>query len=573
MTISTMPPAASGGDINGATRSPRLPRLILLLCAALMPFSSFGTEAPTELGILTPFYRSTQLQGQLIGMGLMEIPDYLVASDIDIAYAKKAGMAQEIPFVDTFTINRFLGGYAETSLKKFNLWDAQLGPRSMDYVVKNDDGSLRFRSELIKQRLTPYLEAGYSPQDITLDLDNIPQDLARSPDAGVWGQRSPPADLQQWSAAISHFASDIKSYLGASTSLLSFKTGAEFDEKASFNGTSADFFAYYVATDKGLHAVLPDAPLSPGEFTAMGTCAPQIPTCVYDTSQFLQFAAANQLKINTVPRSLHSFLNFGNAMPSSAVARAAESYAKLPMGITKEIHQFGLLNQPIGGADFGNDPAALAANWEFQTLMGLWETIKPRRVFHWGGVIQVGGLKFLNGSGYLRQVLSHYEGYRAFHLHTEQSPPPQNTELMVIGLTKANSSALIISSFSPQAIGAKQNIQIDLPSILPISGAGALKTLRYDEHDNVFWHIRDDLANDGNLNSQFNSCQCISSPPIMANDDARAYKMLAKNWPAYMENMKKSLRWNRSDPNVSLNNRHLSAALDANELLVIELTP
>jgi hypothetical protein len=39
-----------------------------------------------ELGPLTPFYRSTQLQGHLMGMGLMDIPDYLSSPDVDLRY-------------------------------------------------------------------------------------------------------------------------------------------------------------------------------------------------------------------------------------------------------------------------------------------------------------------------------------------------------------------------------------------------------------------------------------------------------------------------------------------------------
>ena len=44
--------------------------------------------APVEIGELTPFYRSMQMQGHIPGHGLIEIPAYLTAPDIDIRYRK-----------------------------------------------------------------------------------------------------------------------------------------------------------------------------------------------------------------------------------------------------------------------------------------------------------------------------------------------------------------------------------------------------------------------------------------------------------------------------------------------------
>ena len=86
--------------------SARIAGFLLSLCAGL----ALGRAAPAagarDLGILGPFYRATQLQGHLIGMGLIEIPAYLTASDIDLKYRAKPGTSREIPFADSFTINR-----------------------------------------------------------------------------------------------------------------------------------------------------------------------------------------------------------------------------------------------------------------------------------------------------------------------------------------------------------------------------------------------------------------------------------------------------------------------------------
>src|SRR5205085_2651663 len=224
-------------------------------CIGLAPGRQPQAGTVRDLGTLNPLYRATQLQGHLIGMGLMEIPGYLLGPDVDLKYARKPGMAREIPFADSFTINRFLGGYREDWLRKFREWDDRLGRRSLDYVIRQSDGSLKFRPELIRRRLAPYLSVGYRPQDITIALENVPWDLAtregRPPEAGAWGRRSPPGDLEEWARVIRQFAADLAAYLGPGAAAIQLETGVEYDERASFDGTAPEFFQYYETTDSG----------------------------------------------------------------------------------------------------------------------------------------------------------------------------------------------------------------------------------------------------------------------------------------------------------------------------------
>jgi hypothetical protein len=529
-------------------------------------------EPVTELGTLTPFYRGTQLQGHLVGMGLIEIPSYLT-EDVDLKYQQKAGVKEEIPFVDTFSIARFLGGYREDWLKKFNLWDERLGKRSLDYVTRGSSGALEFHPDLIKRRLAPYLDAGYRPQDIEIGLENVPWDLARSADSsrgmGIWGQKEPPADLNDWQVTLSHFANDLSSILGSAASLVRFKTGGEYDEKASFDGSAQDFFAYYAATDAGLHRVLPDAALSPGEFTGGGTCEPGRTTCVYDSRDFLEFAASHRLRVSSAPRSLHSFLDRPNAMPSATVNRAVASYARLS-GTRPEILQFGLLDEPFGAQD-GDDPAALQANWEFQTLVGLWQRLKPFRVFHWGGVISMGRLTFLNGSGYLRLVLDRYVGSRAYRLNAirDVTPSPE-TEVAAVAFINGKTAALVISSFSAKPAATTREVTVELPAFLA-NMPRPPKTLQYRESDNVFVAVRRDLEKEGNLKPELKDCAwCLAVPLAMATDVDRARQMIARQWPRYVEIMKKELRWNDDPPHLSVQGARLTIDLEGNELVLAE---
>src|SRR3954454_1190446 len=183
-------PSGCAGVLRDRRSTTRIFVFLLSLYAGLAPGAPSRAGPARDLGILEPFYRATQLQGQLIGMGLLDIPAYLTGPDVDLKYAAKPGMTREIPFVDSFTIIRFLGGYREDWLRKFQQLDERLGRRSLDYAIRQSDGSLHFRPELIRRRLEPYLAAGYRPRDITIAFDNVPWDLATrgggAPEIGAW---------------------------------------------------------------------------------------------------------------------------------------------------------------------------------------------------------------------------------------------------------------------------------------------------------------------------------------------------------------------------------------------------
>jgi hypothetical protein len=507
-------------------------------------------------------------------MGLMEVPAYLTASHIDLKYRAKPGTSREIPFADSFTINRFLGGYRDDWLQKFHQWDDRLGRRSLDYAIRRSDGSWQFRPDLIRRRLEPYLAAGYRSRDITIALENVPWDLAtpdgRPPEMGPWGRRTPPGDIEEWSLIVRQFATDLAAYVGGEASAIQFETGVEYDEKVSFDATADEFFRYYEATDRALHSVLPDAVLGPGEFTGLGTCTPNMPHCVYDTGDLLEFAARDQLKITDVPRSLHSFLDKpANLSPSMTAERAIRSYARLPQTVP-EVHQFGLLNEPFGNE--GSDTAALRGNWEFQVLLRLWEALRPRRVFHWGGFDTVGRMAFLNGSGFLRLVLDRYIGSHAYLISPREdgAAGSGSAELLALGLADRAKTAVIVSSFSPHASDAARPVEIELPSGM-LDGGRPLKSIRYRQSSNVQARIRADLAADNNLRPDFAGCAlCLATPIQMARDADRARAMLTRNWENYVEVMKDNLRWRTEDRGISRDGTVLRITLEPNELVLIE---
>jgi len=271
-----------------------------------------------------------------------------------------------------------------------------------------------------------------------------------------------------------------------------------------------------------------------------------------------------------VPRSLHSFLDKpANLSPSMTAERAIRSYARLPQTVP-EVHQFGLLNEPFGNE--GSDTAALRANWEFQVLLRLWEALRPRRVFHWGGFDTVGRMALLNGSGFLRLVLDRYIGSHAYLIspREEGAAGPGSAELLALGLTDGAKSAVIVSSFSPHASGAARPVDVELPSGM-LDGGRPLKSIRYRQSSNVQARIRADLAADNNLRPDFADCAlCLATPIQMARDGDRARAMLTRNWENYVEVMKDNLRWRTEDRGISRDGRVLRVTLEPDELVLIE---
>lgn len=536
-------------------------------------FSSTATFAQPVEKTLTPFYRATQLQGHLIGMGLMEIPSYLFSSDVAFPYKRKAGEKEEIPFADTFTIVRFMGGYPEPWIKPLALFKANLGRASLDYAIKSPDGKYEYRSDLIRARLAPYLSAGYTPSDITIGLDNFPWDLSTPTGtaalAGTYGRQTPPGSFASWTDIVHHFALDMKQYLGLQASALTFETGVEYNNPNNFHASAEDFFQYYRVTESAVRSVLPSAGFNPGEFAGTGRCVTGDVHCVYDVKNFLNFARQAGIAPTVLPRSLQQLIDKGRPMPSAAIASLNASYENLGP-VIREIHQFGLLDEPFGN-DLGLDPGPRQASWIFQTLMRMLAEGPPRRVFHWGTFDQVGDHYLLNGTGFDMLMLDHYLGSRVLFLRaTEKTQGNWRHETFAVDFQRGPQNAIVISTYTPDTGIHHQLVSVKLPFDNAFGKKG-IRVVRYSEDSDVLSRIKKDLESQGNLQPQFESCsECVGSTLRMAKDQESARKMVSQNWPDYEAALETTLRWQDPGGSVQIHPGSLEASMSANEILVIE---
>jgi hypothetical protein len=604
--------------------------IVLLVASLLGSNIALHAQQISDLGRLDrQFYRATQLQGSysLIGQGLLNVKSrlsYLLAPNVDVPYQplfSRAGNDTEIPFADSFTITRFLGGYVDDEVtavcgvQEFSPLCGDNPPPiwSLDYAL-SPDGDLSYQSELVGDRLSPYLQAGYKPSDIGIVLINVPWQIASSnpilpgsPCAfqpglpgslGPWGQCNPPASYEVWQKMIGHLADDLKKGYGAAAGTFQFQVGDETDTLSVLNGTTSDFYRLYSGAYSQIRAHLPDASVSPGDFTSgcYNLAQTHAGGCVYDSQKFLQRFSPT-LPPATVPRSLNRFWDiqgrqaFPAGYPSEAASDAASSYAYVEKGgrVVAEIHQFGFLDMPWGPTENGvgvSDVSSLQANWEFQTLMRLRASIHPRRVFNWGGIVSDGKINFLNGGGFLRIVLDNNPGSEIFDLNATVVPndggaSSSTSEVMAVALVNGDSATVIVSNFDLTAGAAPTRLRFSLPSsLVPGVNGASWKYLRYSQSpvDNVFALVKQDLSDANILDSKFAACSnCFADPLGMATDRDAALQVLSCNWMRgsnYVATMQSNLKWKAANPDsLDANSvRHNLTIVRHNDFEQVEVT-
>ncbi len=516
-------------------------------------------------------HRFMQLQGYILGHGLQEIPDD-VLHDVDLPYRRRSGATREIPFVDAFSINRVLGGYRR-------LWMERAGMelRDLDFAVRDGTGALRFRPELLERRLAPYLEAGYALHDMTLNVEHVPWDLAADGGhEGVFGQRKPPGDWDEWQRMLSALGAGLRDLFGDAVSDLRFKIGNEYDTTLSFGGTRDDYFRMYETSCRTLREYAPGAGVMPGEFTGTGACGEASKAGVFDMTDLMDFARSRDLPVDVVPRSLHGSLNRTDYTSDEAVARAVTSYERIAeaaacatsdLGI--ELHQFGLIGQPFGVFhQAGSDPAALQACWQFHTLLALRDALPVRRVAHWDGFSRVGRLSLLNGTGFLRLVLDHVTDARvgAAALST-----PEPDAVRAAMFTSDEHLTCIVASVDYGAHAADHAFTLEWPA-----PAADLRATAYDETNNPFRTIKDELREEGNLRTEYARHErLLGEIQQMAADVPAAARLVHTGWSRYAALVRDVLRWkpvDRCGPSLSVDGRRITGRLRGNTMLVLRST-
>jgi hypothetical protein len=594
-----------------------------------------------DFGMLDNFYRATQLQDTwtLLGQNLLNVQSalsYLFSPAVDVPYLPKFGAnSTEIPFADTFVITHFLGGNTEGAVSPicadaaYRSYCDPVESWSLDYLVSNNS-KLSYQSALVYDRLNPYLNAGYQPDDITIGLDNVPWAIASSappqndsmcmPQSGLagtvgfYGDCNPPASFTTWRQLVSHLIGDLTAEYGAKAAQFNYEVGDEFDVTSTYNGGPNDFYNLYQSAFQAVQATFPNATVVPGDFSGEGSCrypyftGPVIPGCTYDTQAFLHHEIAERMVPKYIPRSANNFWDLNQApTPTGTASDVINSYAYVQTDngkVVPEIHQFGFLDMPFG--PMGDDTSSLSANWDFQVLMQLKQRLPNiRRVFNWGGVESVpgtpaGDLNFLNGNGWMRMLFDNLQGSELYMLPVSTNGAlPANNEVIAVAIVNGDNFWIFISNFDlPNRSSDLTKMQFDPPVQLEITlpaawvtGHPAWNYLRYSESsvDNVFAQIKADFGPDV-LTTPFAKCSvCFTSPLTMSSDTKMTREILGANWTSgsnYVGIMQNSLKWrgvktadnsgrlnidnNRVTHNFSQSGNVITVTVGANEMLVVK---
>ncbi len=506
----------------------------------------------TDLGVTGGFYRNSQLQGHLVahGLHLETVPDFWTTGS-DFPYVKRDS-AQEVFFVDHMSVTRFLGGFSQEW--KHN--DNQLP--SNDLAYRDEDGTVRYRTELIGPRLQRYIDNGYT--EFTIGIENVPWALSRDPaKAGDWGSSEPPADWEEWSAFVEAVCRGIKDACPEKVvRKLRFKIGNEFNAIEAFTGGFDDFMRYYWVSLAAIRKVFPEAPVMPGEFagTVGGSNGVDYAKVFKELARGRDHTGKSVVRpVSSLVRSPHSFPARRDIGPRERVQSAVGSYRAILQGLPKafrdglsfEYSQYGVLGSALGQGI--GDNGVRSASWQFQTMFRARAAGFLDRCWAWGKsekvAIGADSTHFLNSIGWLYSVLDHVREDRAW-LARPRQPSGSVRDVTAAIFTRPDRIVILLGSRSPQGDTSTgpEKVQLHLPrKDLPfLPQTTNARTVAFENENSVAGHWKRDLAATDNLKPEFAPPDVPPATLLqMTKDPLTARRMVLSRRAEYEAVQQKSL--------------------------------
>jgi len=551
--------------------------LMLCLCPQVDAQVKVDFRDHTYLGKLDGFYRGTQLQGNgLKGrIGLVKVPDFLLKTSFPY---KKRPYPEEILFVDKISIVRFLGGWSP----RWTWGEAGDDIKQGDLAYVDEKGEVKYRWNLLKPRLDPYIQMGYTQPIIT--LDNVPYDLAAYESQGGYGQVAPPRDYEEWGRFIEELCRQlVKLYGFEMVNSWSFKIGNEVHgasrgKQHTFDGDHDDFVAMYDWTAAAVKKVLPGARFGPAEFAGrIWEEGPEPPAvnwmkladhCVngqnFATGQagspfdFLSnsaYGAAWRLQDGRLSGTIDPRWRLRVSLGSYAnILGRHESLRNIPI----YTFQFGVLGseykyngRPVGSSE----PGGRGAAWTFHVLMGMKESLKERLEgnWHWGAAEHLGEKDgktryLLYGYGWVHSVLDHLVGGDAyvlgapdlegektdFSLDTDFSTDfSLDTVCKVLFVRKGDSYYVVTSAINlDRSVKERRAISISIPrEQMDLGERKEVQWVSLTEENCPFRAVKKDLAAEGLLKPAFKDIELLAYVFAMGGHPGRDYVL--ENYARY----------------------------------------
>jgi len=533
--------------------------LLVYLCPVAAAQIQLDFSDHVHIGRLDGFYRGTQLQGNGLKarLGLTKVPEFLLKTSFPY---KKRPYPEEILFVDKISIVRFLGGWSPS----WRWGEAGDNVKEGDLAYVDDSGRVRYRWHLLKPRLDPYIEMGYTQPIIT--LDNVPYDLAAYESQGAYGQIAPPRDYEEWGRFIEELCRElVKLYGFDMVNSWSFKIGNEVHgatrgKKHTFDGDHDDFVTMYDYTAAAVKKVLPGARFGPAEFAGrIWDDGPQAPAvnwvklaehCVKGRNpatgrtgsplEFLSnsaYGAAWRLQDGRLAGTIDPRWRLRVSLESYAnILDRHESLRNIPI----YTFQFGILGSEYPNVGT-NEPGGRGAAWTFHVLMGMKEELGERLagVWHWGGAevfpVEDGQDKFLLfGNGWVYAVLDYLIGGDTCILRT---PNPEGffagTTCKAAFVRKQDSYYIVTSVFTfDRNIKQRQEVSVSIPrERMDLAEGAQLQSLSLTEDNCLYRTMKQDLAAAGLLKPEYRDIGLLASVFAMSGHAGRSYVL--RNYAKY----------------------------------------
>lgn len=456
-------------------------------------------QSVVSLGKLDGFWRYSAGLGPYHegGQGLYVVPASMLGGDF--AY-KKRPYEKEALFADHLSLVRLLGGFNDE------------GEGGRDLAYRNEDGVIRYRMELLRGRLGPYVENGYT--DLTIVLDNVPWCFPDAPEAGKLGQFSPPRDEQEWSAFIEVLCKELVVVLGEETANgLRFRVGTENGSRKRFDGSHEDYVRHYVVTAAAVRSILPRAKVGCYNISGVSmrgvrelhnvrpielaeTCLSGEAVAPFDWVAYSRYFRPGEDALGHAQTCREVWDAFENAVPKLR-------------GVSREIHEFGIA--PWGEVSKGifasAEPGVLGAALTCQMMLRLREA-GIDRLWHWGVLDRYRNrqnrlVEFPTGLAWLMSVLEYMRGGDAYLLAPVKESKV-GAEYLALGVKGEGDARLLVSAYHADiSEHGVESVTFVWPDELgEIEGREILYT-RLNRQSSVHDTIRKDLQRAGLLNADF----------------------------------------------------------------------
>lgn len=487
-------------------------------------------------GTLTRFYRGTQIQGQGMkngAQGLVTIPAAWLSPERSFPYLKRP-FAKEVFFADTLSFVRFCGGWNPN----VGVWGENTGVLGVGDLAVETDGTVSNRFELVKERIDPFIEQGYT--DLIFSIDNVPYDMAVKRDGEpvihFYGQAAGPRSATEWRDFMHGLGNELVRLYPDYAREWRYRVGTEcnggsrFSDTVTFWGSNTEYRAWYEATYEGLSAAFGQTPMvGPGEYAGQITVGAD-DKLTKDPVDYLDLAVYAQQflsPLSFVANSSHAIPRFneegtlvGVADPNDRVASTVSGFqtwlAAEPSlaAADKYIFQFGILQSELThngvNLDAGGEPGGRGAAWTMHCLFELWEQLGFKGIWHWDAAdtLTASGVSneyLLKSNGWLYTILDHLAGGTVHSLPVARDDA--STSYKPVLVRKGDRTYLLISAFnlSRDALPARR-VVLNIPEgLLPPGSLDQIHAswVSLTEENSVFRTIRNELESQGLLKEGF----------------------------------------------------------------------